>query len=235
VERIFQFIKRTNSVLLLLLLVAVIGAVTALFWGNRESERHAIPVQRSEASAEKPIMLHVQRTERVSGAKTEMILFAVRADSDGFVSKSYGAGETKNVLFLTGDDKSASWLFTHHRNTVLVASQLKDEDAQCSRCEENAPARGIYLEYVAEDTNKDGNLNANDHVRVGLTRPDGSGFVDVLKDASQVLSYEVVEGNTLSIVYQAGKSLRHARVSLASLNQISDKLVLDLAAKAAPK
>jgi hypothetical protein len=235
VERIFHFIKRTNSVLLLLLFVAVIGAVTALLWGGRESERHAIPVQGAGASSEKPIMLHVQRTETVSGAKTTMILFAVRPDSDGFVSKSYGAGETKNVLFLTGADKSPTWLFTHHKNTVLVASQLKDDESQCGRCEEKAPARGIYFEYAAEDTNKDGSINAYDHVRVALTRPDGSGFVDVLKDASQVLSYEVIEDNTLSIVYQADKSLRHARVSLTSLTTTSDKLVLDLAAKAAPK
>ena len=222
-ERLFVVIGRINSILLLL---ALLGAVISIAWiswsSNQWQRRGAIEVPAGEATSKSPVLLRFERIENITGANTQMMLLSARTDSAKFSSGSVYGSETRNILFLSGNEKKAKWLFQKQNNLILVAAQLREQ----SKDTKDNPAKALYFEYVKEDTDKDGKLSAQDHSSVALSKPDGSGFIEVLRDVSRVLSYETIGNQSLSVVYQVGKTVRHAQFALPSLATEIDQEVV---------
>lgn len=223
-ERLFVIIGKINS---LLLLVVLIGVGISVAWltmaNNRWERRGAVEVPEAESSSNKSVLLSFDRFEHISGTNAQMIQLTTSTKSTKF-SSGGGGSETRNVVFLTGHKKTARWLFKDNKNLILTVSQLhKDSD------ESKAPAtEGLYFEYVTEDTNGDGVLSSEDHSNVALTKPDGTGFSEILHDVSRVFSREVPEQQYLSLVYQKGTTVRHARFSLSSFKLEVDQEIVSL-------
>ena len=209
-ERFFVVIGRINSVLLLLFLLgggvtlAVMMVISAL---GRERPARALVAEKTPGTTA-PVMLNLGQAERIVGSDTTMI--ALR--SEGTYSKvaSGQPSETRNILFLPGSEKNASWLFKNHRHLILATEQVRKKKSS-----DEHPALALYVQYVTTDTNGDGRLSDEDNAVIGLTKPDGSGFVSVVQDVSGVISYDMENDDQLSLVYQRGATIRHARFSLA--------------------
>jgi hypothetical protein len=223
-NRLFIIIGRINSVLLLLVLIGAAGSVV---WMTAESNqwkrRGAVEVADAESGANKSVLLNFEKVENITGANAQLMRLTVQEKSAKFSSGGYG-GETRNVVFLTGTEKAARWLFNEHKNLVLVTAQLSSE----SRNSKENPTRALYFEYVSNDTNQDGVLSSTDHSNIGLTRPDGTAFVEVLNGLSRVLSYEMLDDQNLSVVYQKGKAVRHAKFSVANLKLVADQEIVNV-------
>nr|WP_315495434.1 hypothetical protein [uncultured Rhodoferax sp.] len=223
-DRLFIIIGRINNVLLLLVLIGAAGSVV---WMTAESNqwkrRGAVEVADAESGANKSVLLNFEKIENITGSNTQLMRLTAQEKSAKFSSGGYG-GETRNVVFLTGTEKAARWLFKEHKNLVLVTAQLSSE----SRSSKEEPTRALYFEYVSNDTNQDGALSSADHSNIGLTRPDGTAFVEVLNGLSRVLSYEMLDEQNLSVIYQKGKAVRHAKFSVANLKLVTDQEIVNV-------
>lgn len=223
-ERLFIIIGKINSILLLLVLI---GAAGTIIWLNIESgqsrRRGQIEVPEAEAGGKKQILLNFEKVENITGGNAQMMRLTTQEKSAKFSSGGYG-NETRNVLFLTGTEKVARWLFKDHKNLILVTSQLQTNLG----CSSESPTRALYFEFVTKDTNGDGSLSATDHSNIGLTKPDGTGFVEILHDVSRVLSYEMLDQKLLSIVYQKGAVVRHAKIEVGTLKLETDQDVVNV-------
>lgn len=224
-ERLFIIIKRINSLLILLVLLGVAGLIAFLtLESNRWQRRGAVEVAESESGTNKPILLNFERVESITGTDTQMMRLSAQRKSGTFSSGGYDGSETRNVLFLNGSEKAARWLFKDHKNIILVSNQLHGE----STGSKEIPTKALYFEYVSEDTNKDGNLSAEDHSNVGLTKPDGTGFLVVLHDVNRVLSFQILDQQHLSIVYQKETVVKHANFSVATMALVSDQVIVNV-------
>ncbi|MDB5802120.1 MAG: hypothetical protein JWL63_3059 [Rhodocyclales bacterium] len=223
-ERLFVIVGRINNVLLLLVLLSAAGSIV---WMTAESHqfqhRGAVEVSDVEAGHKKSVLLNFEKVENIAGANAQLMRLTAQEKSAKFSSGGYG-GETRNVLFLTGSEKSARWLFKEHKNLVLVTAQLSEESLSTK---ENV-TRALYFEYVSEDTNHDDILSAADHSNVGLTKPDGTAFMEVLHDVSRILSYEMLDQQHLSVVYQKGPTVRHAKFSVVTLKLETDQEIVNV-------
>jgi hypothetical protein len=223
-ERLFIIIKRINSVLFLLVLLGAAGLIAFLtLKSSRWQPRGAVEVAASESGTNKPILLNFERVESITGTDTQMMRLSAQRKSGKFSSGGYGS-ETRNVLFLNGSEKVARWLFKDHKNLILASNQLHEKSAESKEISTKA----LYFEYVSEDTNKDGNLSAEDHSNVGLTKPDGTGFLVVLHDVNRVLSFQILDQQHLSIVYQKETVVKHAKFSVATMTLISDQEIVNV-------
>jgi hypothetical protein len=224
-ERIFGVIKKINSVVLLLVLVGIVTTVVWVWRSATDWERRGeIPVAAGGARSEK-ILLQIGEIENIKGANVQMLTLTSRPVERGFVSKGYD-DEIRNVIFLSGKEMTVRWMFPTHRNLVLRTVQLKlGDDAKTA---DKAPAKALYIEYITQDTNKDGRLSMADAGHIALLKPDGTGFVEVLGKVTRILSYDMTDDEQLSIVYQADKSIRHARFSIETFKKVHEQAVLDL-------
>lgn len=221
-ERLFIIIGRINNVLLLLVLI---GAAGSIVWmtaeSNKWTRRSAVEVPEAESGANKSILLNFENVENIDGANAQWMRLTAQDNSTAFSSGGHGE-ETRNVVFLTGSEKAARWLFKEHKNLIVVTAQLSSE----SYDSKDSHTRALYFEYVSTDTNRDGALSSDDHSNVGLTRPDGTAFVEILTDLDRVLSYGMLDEQNLSVVYQRDRTVRHAKFSVANLQLVTDQEIV---------
>lgn len=223
-ERLFIIIARINNILLLLVLLGGAGSIVWIMSENNSWRRRgAIEVNEANSDTKKQVLLNFGEIKNITGVETQMVNLTTQEKSTKFSSGGYG-NETRNILFLNGSDKVARWLFKDHKNLVLVSAQLHTESSSCK----DSPTKAIYFEYVSEDTNNDGNLSADDRSNIVLTKPDGTGFVEVLHDVNRVLSYEMLDQQNLSVIYQKGTSVKHAKYSVTSMKLESDQEIINV-------
>lgn len=223
-ERLFIIIGKINSVLFLLVLLGVAGSISWMtLESSRWQRRGTVEVAESESGTNKSILLNFERVESITGTDAQMMRLSAQRKSGKFSSGGYGS-ETRNVLFLNGSEKVARWLFKEHKNLILVSNQLHGDSTESKK----TSTKALYFEYVSEDTNKDGNLSAEDHSNVGLTKPDGTGFLVVLHDVNRVLSFQILDQQYLSIIYQKETVVKHARFSVATMKLVSDQEIINV-------
>lgn len=223
-ERLFVIIGRINSILFLIILLgAGISIALMMSESNRWQRRGAVLVPDGKSGSKQPILVSFEKIENITGANVQMLQLTTKEKSEKFSSGGYGT-ETRNVLFLVGTEKVARWLFKDHKNLIFVASQLREESTDS----EKKPTQALYFEYVAADTDGDGKLSSTDRSNIGLSKPDGTGFLEVLHDVSRVFSYEMLDQQHLSVVYQKGATVRHAKFSVASMKLEADQEIINV-------
>lgn len=223
-ERYFVIIGRINSILFLLVLLGAAASVSWLtFTASQSQRRGVVEVVDADSAGEAPVLLGFERIESILGADALMMRLTTQGKSGKFSSGGYG-GETRNVLFLSGSDKVSRWLFKDHKNLILVSTQLNEESSSPME----SPTKALYFEYVVADTNNDETLSSEDNSSVGLAKPDGSGFIEILGDVSRVLLYDVTDQENLSVVYQKGTVVRLAKYSLRTMSQLSDQQIVNV-------
>lgn len=221
-ERFFAILGRINS---LLFLAALIGAATSVAWmtleTNRWRHRGSVEVAESDSGGQKPILLSFERLENISGSDTQMM--RLTAQSAKFSSGGYGH-EIRNIVFLRETDNVAKWLFKDHKNLILASVQLHEESSNSK----DQPTKALYFEYVTLDTNNDGKLSSDDHSNIGLTKPDGTDFLELLHDLTRVFSFRMLDRQHLSIVYQKGTAVKHAKFSLDTMKVVADQEIVNV-------
>lgn len=222
-DRFFVVVGRIISVLLLLVLLGGIVGVAFLTLGTSQRERSPALVAETVPGTKAPVRLNLGSPEQIIGVDATMI----ELRSEGSYSKiaSGGSpGETRNLLFLTGADKKASWLFKNHQNLVLDVEQIQKVKSSSTH-----PALAVYVRYVPADTNGDGELSEQDNAVLALVKPDGTGFLPIAQGVSRVISYDMQDDDQLSLVYQRGMTLRHVGFSIKRFTIDFDKEILNMA------
>jgi hypothetical protein len=222
-DKFFNIIGKISSVLFFIVLLGIVGVISWSFFAAKQSlVRGQVGVVRMEEGKEKKILLELKQMENIKGADTQMMRLTSKGDS----LKSYSGygSEALNVLFLKGAEKQAYWLFKDHKNHILAISQLRPGSDESK----DASTSALYFEYIAKDSNADGKLTNQDYSIVGIAKPDGTEFVDILHDISQVYSYQMRDQDNLSIVYQKEASIRHAKFKISTMKLESDQEVMKM-------
>ena len=130
----------------------------------------------------------------------------------------YSGSKTTNIMFISSKENKAHLLFPHAKyminstNTLSFGSGFNNKDQEKSD-------KAIICKYVKADTNDNKMLDSDDALSIGLIHPDGTGLVEVLTDVKGLLSEDVLDAETLSLIYQKGNkviSVRYEVVDTAS-------------------
>lgn len=161
------------------------------------------------------------RLESIYGSNTQVLpLQAQREASSKFSSTPYGGGhETRNLLFLNGNEKKSHWLFAQNNQLILQSQQLRQPTEPLVPGQSPRPTLALYLEVIKQDSNGDEKLGLEDSRTIALVRPDGSAYTEILPSVRRVLSYEIVNGNELGLVYVQDSNLIYARYAVDSFRK----------------
>lgn len=96
-------------------------------------------------------------------------------------------------------------------------------EAQPPDVEKAQPVRWHAVEYVASDTDADGELTAQDGHSWGIADASGQGFVEVISNLGEVFSRTMVDPETLHIIHGSQASQVAVRVHLPSRKVTSAK------------
>ena len=223
-EKFFTFINRLNS----LIIFGVLFALAALvLWGLGSSYEHdkSDVVTRASAPASKETLDYrlVEFTD-IPGANAQMLKLAASKAKAGIDYSSYKS-DTRNILFLSGDEKTGHWLFPNQDNIIHTAAPLIT-GAQEEQSGKNKITQALYFVYGDKDTTGDGEITQADRSKIGLSKSNGEGFTTVLSNIDQVYSVSLIGGRSISILYRIGKSLRQARYSVGTLTKELDRDVV---------
>ena len=132
--------------------------------------------------------------------------------------------DTYNALFLTGGGAQATWLFESNGNLIHSLHPLQQ------RIDGNwtGPSAALYIEYTAADTNGDNEIDEADTFTVALAKLDGTGRKDLLQDVKRVISLDLIDEQTLALVYQIDQTIWHGRYRTATFAKVSEQSVIQV-------
>lgn len=236
----FTFISKLNSLFLFGILVSVLLLVAwevwSSFndqrgdWSSFNDQRKDVVAVSDDSGTKVKLRFHLGIAEDIPGSNAQMLDLISTTVKPSFAPYGGTENDTRNILFLTGDERVARWLFPHQNNVIHHARQLwLKADPKESQSRENQTT-ALYIKYSDKDSNGDGEISKDDRVSLGLSKPDGEGFVTVLTGIDRLFSISMLGDRTISVLYQTGEIVRHAQFSVATLAKSSDQVVVAIPA-----
>lgn len=226
-SKIFRIINRINSVLLLVLLAGgCILIILGIVLSNRWQDRRAVEVVQDDAGEEqKKIELILGNIDNVPGFETQYVKLRSRA-SGGKFSKYSGGGETRNVLFFTGNELNTHWLYQNHTFIIneffILHGYIKDKEK----------ALAIYIESIKSDSNGNNRLDHNDLITISLTDPHGQRYTEIDNEVQSVIDTNIVEdGRFLILLLQKDNKVHLKQYSLSTFEMVSQKVINEISKK----
>lgn len=225
-NKFFITISRINSILILLVVIGALISIIVLniassSWGNRNT------VQVHDEKSKETIDLRLGSLEDMKGHDIQTVNLLSDNPGRGF-SSGYGGAEIRNVLFLSGEDLKAKWLY--ETNTFLINCFCKLQEA--NKYNGEAPVLATYVSVVKDDTNHDGELSSKDGITLALTKPDGSKYTEVDKEISKILDSTVSDnGDSVMFLLHIGNSVVAKKYSLSTFNLVSEREISEISKK----
>lgn len=221
----FTFISKLNSLFLFGFFASMLLLVALVVWSAFKDQRKDV-VTVSDASGSKVEMrFRLVEFKDIPGANAQMLKLTATSVKPGFAYSDYKS-DTRNILFLAGDERKARWLFPHQNNVIHTTGLLHSQVEKDNSPSRENPTKALYIEFSDKDTNGDSEISEDDEVSLGLSKPDGEGFATVLTGIDQLYSVTILGGQSISVLYRAGKMFRHALYSVATLAQMSDREIV---------
>lgn len=222
-KNFFTTIRRINSLLLFGgLIVFTVLVLWGIGSGIEERNRDVVATAKTSKTGEE-LRFRLEEPKDIPGTDTQMLKLTASKGQSGIAYSGYER-DARNILFLSGDDKAARWLFPNQDNVIHTAAQLLAPA-------EGEPGKGgaalaLYFVYSDQDTSGDGEVTNDDRSRLALAKANGEGFANVLSGIDHVYSVSLVGERSISVLYRVGKSLRHARYAVATLGREFDREVV---------
>lgn len=171
----------------------------------------------------------------VSGIGTSETLLVSWISQQNYRGLSYSEKETtstRNFLFLNPKSGSQRWLFQNNAALFLSHCILTDTPNSPSQgtnvingggvsyeegnylCNQPGKPIAIFYTVIQKDTNGNKRLEWSDRSSLALSKPDGSGYVEVLSNLDQVLSYRRMGDRQLFVLVQQGQKTMWAILGL---------------------
>jgi hypothetical protein len=211
--RLFRWIWRFNAIVIAAsaVLVLVIGSYAALqIFEEVTRVRHATALVNVAGDDE------IEQTWRYGPIQairsTEVAVMPLQ------LSQSYGLGlasgkeaeSTRNLLFINNQTGGRSWLFDSNGRLIAHYAFVPDD----YRSENDMPPVSAAVYYVVKaDTDHDGRMSLADRTAFGISRPDGSNYIEIV-EADSVLGYLWRDPATMLVAYQNAGEAHLATVRL---------------------
>ncbi len=222
-KNFFATIRHINSLLLFGgLIVFTVLVLWGIGSGIEERNRDVVATAKTSKGGEE-LLFRLEEAKDIPGTDTQMLKLTASKAQSGIAYSGYER-DARNILFLSGDDKAARWLFPNQDNVIHTAAQLLAPT-------EGEPGKGgaalaLYFVYSDHGTSGDGEVTKSDRSKLALSKANGEGFANVLSGIDHVYSVSLVGGRSISILYRVGKSLRHARYAVATLGREFDREIV---------
>ncbi len=225
-SKFFLTVSRINSILILLV---AIGAVISIIvvnvasnnWGNRNT------VQVHDERSKETIDLRLGNLEEMKGHDIQTVNLLSDIPSHGF-SSGYGDSEIRNVLFLSGEELKANWLYESNNFLINCFCKLQ----KSNKYNGDDPVLAIYVSVVKNDSNHDGELSSKDDITLALAKPDGSSYIEVDSGISKILDSAVSEnGDSVTFLLHIGSSIMAKKYSLSTFGFMSERAISEISKK----
>lgn len=226
-NRFFVLVSRINS---LLILVAVVGAVIAVFslfiMSNSWGKRNAVEVV-DDGDGEKALELRLGDLKGMTGHDVQTVNLTSDKASRGF-SSGYGGSDIRNVLFLTGEQLDSKWLY--EKNSYLITCFCKLQAS--NKYNGDDPVLAVYVSVVKEDSNGDKKLSDQDGIILALIKPDGSNYTEVSNDITKIMDSTVNDGGeNVTFLVQVNRSVLARKYSLKTFSLVSEREISEISKK----
>jgi hypothetical protein len=232
-SRVFDVINKINSVLLLVLLVGGgVLVITGIVLSNQWQDRRAVQVEPGDDADEKMELILGNITD-IPGHNAQYVKLHNRSRGGKFSSYS-GGGETRNVLFFTGENLTTHWLFDEHNFFICEFTVLKNEVNRYvdSEKDEKEVARAIYIEVIKSDSNGNQELDRGDFINIALSDPYGEKFKIIESDIQSVVDFNLVdEYRNLVLLFQKNDKVILKKYSLATFEVLSENVIDEISRK----
>lgn len=223
--KFFRVVSRINSILFLLILLAVAYLLfdfSKSFYDR--PVRGAVDIIEDPSTDESPTLeLRLGRISWVNGTDTQYVTLETQAK--GGKLSGYEASETLNVLFISGEAFDSHWLFGHQRYRITSISSL----APAREFDAKLHAVAIYAVIVKEDSNNDSRLDTDDPKTIALLRTDGSGYTEIVDNIDQIISSRAsFDGKTFDVLAREGSAVVMRRFSLETFEKTREEILSDL-------
>lgn len=220
----FTFIRRLNS---LLLLGGLVAFTLLVLWGIgsgvEERNRDVVATAKTPGTGEE-LSFRLEEVKDIPGTDTQMLKLTASKTKAGIAYGGYER-DIRNILFLTGDDKAARWLFSNQDNVIHTAAHLLEPTEDKNPSGKGGSAQALYFVYSDQDTTGDSEITKYDQSKLALSKANGDDFTNVLSGIDHVYSVSLIGNRSISILYRIGKRLRHARYAVATLDREFDREV----------
>ena len=221
-SRLFRTIWRIDGALILLTFVlvggvALVAAASSAMWSRRANR--ATPAAVMPVTGEK---LFFGSLENVGGSPFVLLPLEARRAGKGLSSGPSHTSETRNLLFYDAATGAAHWLRPDHAAVIVDHELLRESGAVQPRWNSRHPAaagdpvRWIRYELATADTNRDGEIDADDVREVAVSGPDGKDFAVVVERIDEVLGYASPQGVKLVVFFRRGESEFAGEIDLSA-------------------
>ncbi len=205
-SKIYNFIKKTNTILIFILAVILIGTFSKDIIKDLTRESYQPPkveVANKQASEEVKIEYKTKFYKKVKDdylfkVNSDKIDQSVARKSGSFRFAEYEDEYTVNLIFVDNTGKT-SYLLEKDAYIISIETPSFHEDS-------NHTVRNIYL-IASEDTNEDGFLSHEDSITLYTSKIDGT---ELTVAAKEVVDYKFSDTNEIVVNWIEGEMSRHS-------------------------
>lgn len=199
-NRFFRFVWRFNGIILMVagmlgIIVLLIGGYSFLRTITRDRGTRDIVNVQGDAPVEEKWQLGYMSP--IDSEPWVMIpLYSDQKYDQSYYSKS--TSSARNYLFINSRTNKKHWLFSTNRYLIVDVAFLSEAE----NAENEKKVRALLYRIVKKDTNGDKRLTHDDLQVIGLSRPSGKGYKEVLNGIDVFVGQRLVDEDTLLLVYQ---------------------------------
>jgi len=209
----FRWLWRCNALLIFavgLLAVALLGYVSYEFYQDSRSTRNTADIVNLAADEAIDESWRLGQFEKLSGQ--DQLLVPLYSDQN-YRQSYYGKStlSTRNLLFIDSNSLTKRWLFKEHNYLIERHSPLS-----YSAPSGTGPVVAMLYQVVKQDSNQDQRLSAEDLSNLSISRPDGSGYRQLVGNIESLIDYQLLAEQQLLVLYKQQGQSYLAKFALAS-------------------
>jgi hypothetical protein len=218
-NRFFRLVWRFNSVAIMLATIVAISVLGVIAYmtlheiTGRRSMRNVVNVDGPQQVTDK---WEFGQMSAIRGTSYVTIpLYSDQTYTQSHYSKE--AKATRNILFIDAPGSDRHWLFD--ANDYLIAEHRLITEGSIHK--EGSIVKAILYSVVKKDTNGDKRLTTKDQKDIALSAPNGRNYKEILKGIDSLLGHELVNRDTILLLYQKQGIAYSASVGLSDFSIMS--------------
>ena len=229
IDQTFGVISRINQSLLFIGLMSMLGlglwGAVFIYLDSHKAREGEVTIKSSNEEGSTKKIIDITGFRKIQGTDFLMSDITERDPSNHTI---YSGSKTTNIMFISSKENKAHLLFPHAKY-LINSTNILSYGSDFNKDQDNSD-KAIICQYVKADTNDNNMLDSRDALSIGLIHPNGKDLVEVLTDVESLLSEDVLDAETLSLIYQKGDKVISARYSLKTFKLLSTSTITDLLA-----
>lgn len=198
--KFFRNIWRFNAMIIAIagvLAVAVLLFTGYLMFNEQTRSKHKNEIVNIDPETGIEETFRLGNIDHVKGAQSVIVPLYSEQSFNLRYSGDKSTLSTRNLLFSNMHTEESNWLLPTNNYLIPRYSLINESNSYNS----NEDIVTILYRIVKFDTNYDSRLTEKDELTISLSKPDGSSFTEVLKNIDDVLGYELLNQEALSIIF----------------------------------